>query len=144
MFVWPLGHAIGRFGCFLTHMHPGRLSSMPWAVQYQGGARLDMGLIESAVLLSYWLILVILDRRRIPSPGLRPPSPLGRGEGEGLYLISGMIFYGATRFALDFFRAADLPMSDMRYFGLTPAQYGSMAMLVLAASFWKTRRSRES
>ena len=129
MFAWPLGHAIGRVGCFLTHMHPGRLSSAPWAVQYPGGARLDMGLIESVALLSYWIILVIFDRRYLPSPDLRPSSPLGRGEGEGRYLISGMIFYGTMRFILDFFRATDIAMADARYFGLTPAQYGSIALI---------------
>lgn len=117
MFVWPLGHGLGRIGCFLTHMHPGRLSTVPWAVQYPDGARLDMGLIESIILLFYWLIiLLILDRR---------------WHFNGIYVVAGMIFYGALRFVLDFFRAADIPMSDARYFGLTPAQYGSVALILI-------------
>ena len=128
MFAWPLGHGIGRLGCFLTHMHPGRLSNMPWAVQYPGGARLDMGIIEAIILLIYWFILLMISRRKLPSPGLRPPSPSGRGEGEGQYLVSGMIFYGAARFFLDFFRAADIAAADARYLGLTPAQYGSIIL----------------
>lgn len=127
MFAWPLGHGIGRLGCFLVHMHPGRLSNAPWAVQYPGGARLDMGLIESVGLLSYWVIIYL--------------APRGRKMFEGFYLISGMIFYGVLRFTLDFFRAADLPMSDARYFGLTPAQYGS-AVLVLAGIIFARRRLR--
>lgn len=118
MFVWPLGHGIGRIGCFFTHMHPGRLSSALWAVQYPGGARLDMGLIESAALFSYWVILAIVMKKRRASLS------------DGWYVAAGMVFYGALRFVLDFFRAVDIAMADARYFGLTPAQYGSMALIV--------------
>ncbi|MBI2552544.1 prolipoprotein diacylglyceryl transferase [Candidatus Uhrbacteria bacterium] len=125
MFAWPLGHALGRIGCFLTHMHPGRLSSVWWAVQYPGGARLDMGMAESVVLLSYWVIMLLVSRKH--------------KRFDGFYLISGMIFYGATRFILDFFRATDLPMSDARYLGLTPAQYGSIALVIIALTIWKKR-----
>lgn len=117
MYAWPLGHGIGRVGCFLTHMHPGRLSSMPWAVAYPGGARLDMGFIESVALLSYWGIIFFATR--------------GRRMFTGFYLASGMLFYGMMRFGLDFFRATDLPMSDARYFGLTPAQYGSILFVLV-------------
>ena len=63
MYAWPFGHGIGRIGCFLVHMHPGRLSGAPWAVAYPGGSRLDMGLIESAMLLSYGMIMVLIGRR---------------------------------------------------------------------------------
>ena len=139
MFAWPLGHGLARIGCFLTHMHPGRLSSVPWAVQYPGGARLDMGLMESAVLLSYWIIVWVIVSHR-PSPDLRSPSPAGRGGGEGIYLIVGMIFYGLARFLLDFFRATDLPMSDVRHLGLTPAQYGSIALVLVGIYFiWQKK-----
>jgi len=37
--------------------------------------------------------------------------------------------YAPVRFALDFFRSTDLPNSDVRYSGLTPAQYGSLILL---------------
>ena len=115
MFAWPLGQGIGRLGCFLTHMHPGRLTDAWFAVQYPGGARLDMGLIESSVLLLYGFIVILFWSRHKLA--------------DGFYLISGMIFYGVARFVLDFFRAVDLPMSDTRYLGLTPAQYGSILLL---------------
>ena len=125
MFAWPLGHGIGRLGCFLVHMHPGRLSNVPWAVQYPGGPRLDMGLIESVVLLSYWVIIALVSKKRVSSPS------------DGSYVVMGILFYGATRFVLDFFRATDLPMSDTRYFGLTPAQYGSVALVLVGIYLWK-------
>ncbi|MDO8505014.1 MAG: prolipoprotein diacylglyceryl transferase [bacterium] len=130
MFVWPLGHGIGRIGCFLTHMHPGRLSNVLWAVQYPQGARLDMGIIESAILLSYWIILYLFTR--------------GRQMFAGFYVISGMLFYGIMRFTLDFFRATDLSMSDTRYFGLTPAQYGSVALIIGGIAFWQRFRKRKT
>ncbi|OGL68669.1 hypothetical protein A3B21_01640 [Candidatus Uhrbacteria bacterium RIFCSPLOWO2_01_FULL_47_24] len=116
MFAWPLGHGLARIGCFLTHMHPGRLSNLAIAVQYPDGARLDMGFIESVVLLSYWVVILLVSRKY--------------KRFDGFYLVSGMIFYGAVRFILDFFRARDLLMSDTRYFGLTPAQYGSIILIV--------------
>ncbi|OGL67693.1 hypothetical protein A3B21_00715 [Candidatus Uhrbacteria bacterium RIFCSPLOWO2_01_FULL_47_24] len=36
---------------------------------------------------------IIKIKRRTPSPGLRPPSPLGRGEGEGLPTKSGVYLF---------------------------------------------------
>lgn len=126
MFAWPLGHSIGRLGCFLTHMHPGRLSNLPFAVAYPDGARLDMGLIESVLLLSYWVIMLFVARRP---------------RFDGFYLISGMLFYGFMRFGLDFLRASDLPVSDARYFGLTPAQYGSAVLVILSICiFWRIKK----
>lgn len=130
MFAWPLGHGIGRIGCYLVHMHPGRLSTLPWAVQYPGGARLDMGFIESIVLISYFVIVTLLTK--------------SKQRFTGFYLVSGMIFYGTTRFVLDFFRATDLPISDTRYLGLTPAQYGSVVLFGLVICLWHINCKRLS
>ena len=121
MFAWPLGHGIARIGCFINHMHIGKLSSLPLAVAFPDGARLDLGLIESIVLLSYWIILWIITR--------------GRKRITGFYLITSMIFYGVARFLLDFLRATDISMSDARYLGLTPAQYGSAVLVLLGLFF---------
>lgn len=127
MFAWPLGHTIGRVGCFLTHMHPGRLSNVLWAVQYPGSARLDMGFIESILLLGYWVVIAVVSTRRGPSPR------------DGFYVVTGMLFYGVMRFILDFFRATDIPMADARFFNLTPAQYGSMALVVIGIYLWRKK-----
>lgn len=131
MFAWPLGMGIARIGCFLTRLHPGRLSSLPFAVAYPGGARLDMGLIESALLLGYWIVMVALSR--------------GREHFAGFFLIVGMTYYGVMRFILDFFRANDIPMADVRYLGLTPAQYGSIVLVVFGMYlFYMVNRGQES
>ena len=37
--------------------------------------------------------------------------------------------YGTARFVLDFLRATDLPYSDARYLGLTPAQFAALALV---------------
>ena len=49
-----------------------------------------------------------------------------------------------VRFALDFLRATDLPGADPRYFGLTPAQYGSVACFGagVALSVWTWRHRK--
>ena len=115
MYGFPLGWGIGRIGCFITHLHIGRLSNLPFAVAFPGGARLDMGLIEAAIMLTYGLIRLSRERKQ-----KRP---------AGFYLAHTMIFYGVMRFILDFGRATDITMPDARYFGLTPAQYGSIALV---------------
>ncbi len=35
-----------RLGCVLVHDHPGRVSSLPFAVAFPSGSRLDIGLLE--------------------------------------------------------------------------------------------------
>ncbi len=116
LYAFPLGWGIGRFGCFLTHMHPGQLSSAWFAVQYPGGARLDMGIIESFAAFAIFVVFFLLARRRRP---------------DGFFVAVFVTIYGLLRFGFDFFRSADLPISDTRYFGLTPAQYGSVALVAL-------------
>jgi phosphatidylglycerol:prolipoprotein diacylglycerol transferase len=126
-YVLPLGYGIGRIGCFLIHDHPGTLSHSLLAVKYPGGARLDCGLLLSITGFGLFAIFYALNRRRIKD---------GRTEGDFLPLF--MVLYGVIRFALDFLRATDLPGSDVRYGGLTPAQYGCILMAV-AGAWWLAR-----
>ena len=44
--------------------------------------------------------------------------------------------YGIPRFFRDYLRATDLPFSDVRYFGLTPAQYAAVAVTGLGCYLW--------
>jgi phosphatidylglycerol:prolipoprotein diacylglycerol transferase len=114
--VLPLGMGIGRVGCFINNHHPGQRSSSWLAVAFPDGPRLDMGLIEAVFLFTLFGVLTLLARRS------RPP---------GFYVSFVAIAYGVVRFSLDFYRAADIPLADVRYFQLTPAQYGSIALLFL-------------
>ena len=122
-YAFPLGYGCGRIGCFLIHDHPGTLSHSLLAVRYPGGARLDHGLLLSLTGFAIFAVFYVLNRRRV-----------ARHETSGRFLPLLMVSYGAVRFFLDFYRAYDLPGSDVRYAGLTPAQYGSL--LLVAAGAW--------
>src|SRR5438105_6616621 len=110
----PPGWAIARLGCFSVHDHPGSLTSFFLAVAFPGGARHDLGLYDALVLTGIAIAIYALDRR---------------GALHGRLLAVVALLYGGARFALDFLRAADLPYSDARYGGLTPAQYAAIALI---------------
>lgn len=119
-FAFPLGYGIGRIGCFLIHDHPGTLSHSLLAVNYPGGSRFDHGLLLSLTGFAIFFGFLAMSRRN--------PKAV-----EGRFLPFLMVSYGAVRFVLDFFRAADLPIADVRYFGLTPGHYGSIALVAAGA-----------
>jgi phosphatidylglycerol:prolipoprotein diacylglycerol transferase len=116
-----VGWLFGRLGCTLVHDHIGRPSSFWLAIRFPGGARHDLGLYEllytAGVLLP---ALFVLNRRpRVP--------------GATVCWIA--LLYAPARFAGDFLRNTDLPGADLRYLGLTLAQYGCMALACLGLFF---------
>ncbi|MGE0327787.1 MAG: prolipoprotein diacylglyceryl transferase [Polyangiaceae bacterium] len=122
---FPIGWMFGRMGCTVAHDHPGLLSNAWYAVQYPGGGRLDLGLIE--MLLTIPLAAAFLYWRRKPHPW-------------GFYLSRFALLYAPVRFGLDFLRARDLAISDNRYAGLTPAQW--LAMVLFGAGLWVALKFR--
>jgi phosphatidylglycerol:prolipoprotein diacylglycerol transferase len=119
----PLGLGCGRIGCFLIHDHPGTLAhgAGKWfAVNYPDGARYDLGLLLGAFDFALFALFVVLSRK----PRV-----------DGFYFALFMLVYGPVRFTLDFLRAIDI-----RYFGLTPGQYGAVALFV--AGCYLMRRIR--
>lgn len=130
------GWAIGRIGCFLTHLHPGTPSNFALAVRYPDGiSRHDLGLYESLVAAAISFLFLVIYKKT------------GGVKGHGMYLISLMLAYGIARFFLDFLRtqeAVGIMMPDARYAGLTPAQYGSLALVATALFFIMRRRSQTS
>lgn len=128
LYGFTLGWAICRLGCFASHDHPG-IETTFWLGVYgacPGGdpstACHDMGLYEALWSFGMYGFFRFLDRR--------PRFP-------GLYTGVLFIAYGVSRFPADFLRH---PLADTRYLGLTPAQYGSLAML--AAGAWILARQR--
>ncbi len=118
----PLGLGCGRIGCFLIHDHPGTLAhgAGKWlAVNYPDGARYDLGLLLGAFDFLLFAVFIALSRKP---------------RADGFYFALFMLVYGPVRFALDFLRAV-----DVRYFGLTPAQYGSL-LLCAAGLFVMLKR----
>lgn len=126
-----LGLGCGRIGCFLIHDHPGTLAHGAWtrfAVDYPDGARYDLGLLLTVVDFS--LFFAFLLARRKPRP-------------DGFHFTWILLVYAPIRFGLEFLRTA-----DVRYFGLTPGQYGSMLLfgvgVALVARFWYFSREKRS
>lgn len=122
------GWFFGRMGCYTAHDHPGAFTTSFIGVPYPEGVRHDLGFEEAmfalVLALTFWWL------------GRRPRK-------TGLYAAIACSFYGPVRFILDFLRVHDLPGADPRYFGLTPAQYGAIAVtltgLVIAARVWRSK-----
>lgn len=112
LFGLPLGLFIGRIGCALIHDHPGTATNFLLGVQYPDGiVRHDHGLYLSVNGLIMSLIFLFLYRFKAPA---------------GAYATVFFLWYGITRFILDFYRIADI-----RYQDLTPAQYASIGMVLI-------------
>ena len=131
-----LGWCLGRFGCFLAHDHPGIQTNFWLGVygicpspdgqicQTVDSACHDLGLYESILSGIMTLVFVALDKQP------RPP---------GFFVGVAVLVYGPTRFLLDFLRARG-PEGDVRYFWLTPGQYGSLALIALG--IWLIAQSK--
>jgi len=128
-YALPLGCGLGRIGCFLIHDHPGILTNFFLAVDYPGGPRLDHGLLLSLLNFAIFIFFLILNR----PAGVRRP-----------YLAIYMTIYGAARFGLDFLRARDLAGSDIRFLGLTPAQYFSALLFAAGLTLLIRQRRRQA
>ncbi len=124
------GWMFGRLGCFTAGDHPGRLTTFFLAVNYHRngveGLRHDLGFYEALWAMVMTAIFLVLARRKRPL---------------GLYVTLLALAYAPVRFLLDFLRATDVSGADPRYFGLTPAQYGSLLMMVAAGVLVKWMRS---
>jgi phosphatidylglycerol:prolipoprotein diacylglycerol transferase len=114
--LW-LSWGIGRIGCFMIHDHIGRLSNFWLAVNFPEGARFDLGLLESILAFIIFVVFVFLFKKLIK---LR----------WGLVFIYSLITFAVFRFGLDFLRADDVVTSDVRYWFLTPMQWGILVVLI--------------
>ncbi|MGB8330083.1 MAG: prolipoprotein diacylglyceryl transferase family protein [Polyangiales bacterium] len=123
-FAGPFGWSIARVGCFATHDHPGRKTDFFLAVaDFQTGVppyepRHDLGLYDVLVMGTIAVTFLVLSRK--------PRKP-------GFYVGWLPVLYAPCRFLLDFLRAPVSEGGDIRYAGLTPAQYGSVLLLVAGA-----------
>ena len=55
----------------------------------------------------------------------------------GFYCVLLPLVYAPVRFFLDFLRATPLEGGDVRYAGLTPAQWSSIAMVCVGLAVWR-------
>jgi phosphatidylglycerol:prolipoprotein diacylglycerol transferase len=112
-FVFPRAWLLGRIGCALVHDHAGVRTQSWLGVQYPGGPRYDLGLLEVLFILAYLGLLAILDRGR---------------RRTGFYLALFLTSYGAFRLLLD-----NLHDNAVRYLNWTVDQYAS-TIAILAGS----------
>jgi phosphatidylglycerol:prolipoprotein diacylglycerol transferase len=135
---FPFGWFFGRMGCGVVHDHIGSETAFPlgmdfdhgfsiWSAgdPYVTGVRHELGLYEMAYMVPVCLLFWWLGRED------RKP---------GFFLGMFAVTYAPIRFVLDFLRNADLGHQDARYFGLTPAQYGMVGMLMAGGILlWRLR-----
>ncbi|MEM7608553.1 MAG: prolipoprotein diacylglyceryl transferase family protein [Myxococcota bacterium] len=132
-FGFPLGWMFGRTGCFVVHDHPGKVTDFFLAVDnyYEAGQpRHDLGFYEilyAAVIMGIFLLI----RKKWPVTRDENGTAKG-GRPMGLFVGLMPLLYTPGRFFLDTLRATDLSSADKRYLGLTPAQYASIGMLIMA------------
>ena len=124
-----LGYFMGRAGCFTAHDHIGAQTGFFLAVDFPdrlGGPRHDLGLYESMLMLTLFTTYLVLDRMRVQE---KP------WFFDGFFSSVTLLVYGPMRVLFDSLRATDLEdfgrRSDVRYFGLTPAQYGAITLFLL-------------
>jgi len=110
-----VGAALGRVGNFINGELVGRVTNLPWAVQFQGyeGFRHPAQLYEAGKNLLIFAILWFLKNRDYK---------------RGTLFASFLIFYSILRFFIEFFRAPDVQLGFVA-FGLTMGQFLSIAML---------------
>lgn len=132
----PLGHALGRIGCFLAGCCHGRPTDMPWGVAFTDPHSLvapellgihihPTQLYESACNFLLFFILVKL---------------YNRPHKHGTVLLAYIACYSLVRFGIEFFRG------DFRgayVWGMSPSQLISLGAAVLAAVGWWQLSRRE-
>src|SRR5215213_5187469 len=145
-FVFPAVLAIGRLGCALAHDHPGTVTGFPLAISLRTDAALDyvagvygaagLALPPAARTLGFhdlglyeflFLSLVVVPLFVRWDRGRRP---------VGFYLVAFAALYLPVRFGFDMLRVA-----DVRYVGLTPAQW--VAALIMATLPFVAMRHRK-
>jgi phosphatidylglycerol:prolipoprotein diacylglycerol transferase len=127
MYGFPFAWVFGRLGCFSVHDHIGRLTDFPLAVAFPGGPRHDLGLYEALWTMGIAATFCALGRKERPA---------------GTFLATWCVMYAPIRFLSDFLRNTDLKNADVRWAGLTPAQWGTMVMFGAGLALWGWLRRR--
>ena len=121
IYAFPFGWIFGRTGCFVAFDHPGSPTRFFLGqVHKDGVVRHNLGLDEAIYTVFIAAIFHVLGKRP------RPP---------GFFLGLFMVVYAPFRFSADFLRIV-----DVRYFGLTPGQYGCIVLALVGVAILLTRR----
>jgi phosphatidylglycerol:prolipoprotein diacylglycerol transferase len=110
---FPFGWIFGRLGCTVAFDHPGKETTFFLAeLDEHGVRRHNLGFEEALYTILIAALFYVLGRK-----GRRPP---------GFFVAVLAIAYAPVRFLFDFLRTR-----DVRYFGLTPGQWGALVLLVV-------------
>ena len=110
-YAFPFAWILGRAGCFVAYDHPGRPTAFVLGQVYKDGVvRHNLGLEEA--IYTIFIAALFHSLRRRP-------------RFDGFFLGLFMLVYAPFRFSVDFLRIV-----DVRYGGLTPGQYGCVALAI--------------
>jgi phosphatidylglycerol---prolipoprotein diacylglyceryl transferase len=128
-YAFPFGWILGRLGCFLAFDHPGLPTGFFLGEDDGTGVvRHNLGLEEALYTVLIAAVFYVLGRKR------RPP---------GFFVGMLAVLYAPVRFLFDFLRTR-----DVHYLGLTPGQWGALALLgvgvALVISAQKKREAEAS
>jgi phosphatidylglycerol:prolipoprotein diacylglycerol transferase len=119
-YAFPFGWIFGRTGCFVAFDHPGRETTFFLGQVYKDNVvRYNLGLLEAIYFIPVIVLFLVLGRRR---------------RGPGFYVALLALVYVPFRFSADFLRIV-----DVRYGGLTPGQWGTIALAFIGV--WGLRRA---
>lgn len=113
------GYAVGRLGCLMIHDHLGKITTFFLGIKTPEGAIRHEPIIYEIVFNGIALFAVLWFLRK-------------RIKQDGALSIIFLVWFLSVRFITDFFRSADLPESDIRYYGLTLAQITAIILLFSA------------
>ena len=125
----PLGHALGRVGCFLAGCCHGKPTTLPWGVTFTdphamvAPELLGVALHPTQLYEALGNLLIFFVLHKLYN---RPHKP-------GTVLLAYITCYSAMRFGLEFFRG------DFRgdfLWGLSPSQLIALLIAVAAAGGW--------
>lgn len=110
-FSLPFAGVLGRAGCVLEHGHWGVRTASWLGVQYPGGSRYDLALLEMFFLLAIAALFVMIA---------------GQSRRAGVLFFGFIAAYGAFRFPLEYLR-----MERALVAGLSVEQWSAAAALLL-------------
>jgi len=121
---FPFGWIFGRLGCTLAFDHPGLETTFFLGQRYTDDkVRHNLGLEEMLYTILIAALFHHLGKKS------RPP---------GYYVAVLAIVYAPVRFLFDFLRK-----NDVRYAGLTPGQWGALALIVVGVVLLRMAQKRE-
>ena len=121
----PLGHALGRLGCFMNGCCYGLATTCRWAIFNADDYRYPVQLIEAALNIGVYLLLLRIYRRR---------------KTTGMVLATYLMTYPIGRFLLEYLRGDQ----RMRWSGLDIAQEVSVVLFITGVILWLVLRRRKA